>query len=108
VAGYGAAWAADYEHPLIVRISPGRPDGEIAAAFGADDHPSAGRGPRDVASGLGSIWVLSAEGSRLVRVDPAGGTTRSHELPFRLTRICAEPEALYGIAPLGDDRVART
>jgi hypothetical protein len=52
VAGYGAAWAADYEHPLIVRISPGRLDGEIAAVFAEDDHPSAGRGPRHLGDDL--------------------------------------------------------
>ena len=68
MAGSGAAWAADYEHPLIVRISPGRLDGEIAAVFGEDDHPSAGRGPRDMVAGLGSIWVDAADDE-----DPASG-----------------------------------
>ncbi len=107
VAGCGAVWAADHEHPLIVRISPGRLDGEIAAVFGEGDQPSPGRGPRDVAAGLGSIWVLPAEGTRLVQVDPASGATRSHELPFPLGRICAGPGALFGIEPLGQGRVAR-
>jgi hypothetical protein len=100
-------WAADYEHPLIVRIVPGRLDGEIAAVFPEDDQPSAGRGPLAIAAGLGSIWVLPAEGTRLVQVDPDSGATRSHELPFALSRICAGPDALFGIEPLGDGRVAR-
>jgi len=107
VAGFGTAWAADYEHPLIVRIHPGQLDGEIAAVFAEDDHPSDGRGPLDLVAGLGSIWVLPAGGTELVQVDPAGGTTRSRELPFPLIQISAGPEALYGIAPTGDDRVVR-
>ena len=80
MAGYGAVWAADYEHPLIVRIAPGRLDGEIAAVFPEDDQPSAGRGPLAIAAGLGSIWVLPAEGTRLVQVDPVSGAARSREL----------------------------
>jgi len=106
-AGYGAAWAADYDHPLIVRISPGRMDGEIAAVFPEDDQPSPGRGPRAIAAGLGSIWVLPADGSRLIQVDPDSGMTRSHELPFALSDICVGSDAIFGIEPLGDGRVAR-
>ena len=106
-AGYGAAWAADYEHPLIVRISPGRMDGEIAAVFPEDDQPSPGRGPRAIVAGLGSIWVLPAEGTRLIQVDPDSGATRSHELPFALSGISAGSEALFGIEPFGDGRLAR-
>jgi len=107
VAGFGAAWAADSEHPLIVRISPGRLDGEIAAVFGTDDPPSPGRGPLAVVAGLGSIWALPAGGTRLVQVDPESGATRSRELPFALGDLCAGPKALFGIGPTGDGRVAR-
>lgn len=107
VAGYRAAWAADNDHPVIVRINPGRMDGEIAAVFPADDQPSPGRGPRAIAAGLGSIWVLPAEGTRLVQVDPDSGATRSRELPFALSDISVGSTAIFGIAPSGDGRVAR-
>jgi hypothetical protein len=113
VSGCGAVWCADYGHPLVVRVDPATRAAQVWAAFppggDGDGAPGAGYGggPRDLAVGLGAVWVLPAEGTRLVRIDPEDGGTQSHELPFPLTSIAAGADAIFGIGETGDGRIAR-
>jgi hypothetical protein len=94
VTGFGAAWATDFEHPVVVRVDPARLTGTIWAAVPGGTHD---QGPRAVAAGLGPIWLLPAQGSTLLQIDPARGTLASHDLPFPLTSICAGWPAEYPI-----------
>lgn len=113
VSGCGAVWCAEYGYPLVVRVDPATRQAQVWAAFppgeggGGEAGADYGGGPRDMTVGLGAVWVLPAEGTRLVRIDPEDGGTQSHELPFPLTSIAAGADAIFGIGETGDGRIAR-
>lgn len=103
----GSLWErADYRYPLLVRVDRGTREGAIWADFPADEdeyvdlESAICRGPRAIATGLGSVWVLPSEGDRLVRIDAGSGASESYELPFRLADISAGPGAVFGIGSL--------
>jgi len=111
--GFGALWCADFRLPVLVRVDESTLAAEIFGTFQAtsEDYDAVeafgNHGPRSVACGLGSVWVVPREGNRLLRFDPTSRRSESFELPFRVIEIAGNDEGVYGIGELGDGRIVR-
>lgn len=85
-AGYGSVWFATCGTPSMVRLDPKTGRKLAVIPLPVEDVQS----ESSVAAGAGGVWVLSADGATLVKVDPVRNkVTRTYRAPDRATAVRA-------------------
>ncbi|MEA2675941.1 MAG: hypothetical protein QOJ81_82 [Chloroflexota bacterium] len=76
--GFGAGWAVDDLHDLVVRLD--RQDASVAAAI---ELPP-GSLPATIAIGPDAVWVGNAGSMSVTRIDPSGNVIGNAAIPLRV------------------------